>query len=241
MRPKAQPHAVVVMFWLCGQRRVLFGYNFVFALCSIYVLMLGIVLNLAVSKFSEEFPGEHIVINGILLIVMGALMLIVSFVGWWGAFFEAPTALIAYAALLVVFAVLQLIMVIVDLENVEVFQTYSDRVIHERWRGRLTHMKFWNNIQRSRRCCGLDEPEDWADALPASCCERYVRCTLRRAFADGCAPVFRQFVESLGSRLAISFIVVIVGELVGATLAVVQTLKVRNELAVARQLVPDWR
>lgn len=228
---------------VCGQRRLLFGYNFLFALFALYVLMLGTFMSLVIARFSAQFPTPYIVSHGALLVALGILMMIVAGLGWWGSFFEETPTLCVYASSLLAFAALQLIMVVVDLQHMEWFKSYAAAVIKQQWEDRADQDKFWNHLQRDRHCCGLNGPADW-ERLPQACCDKHTskmhRCTMREAHRNGCLEMFAGFLLDIGVWGPISFGLMMLVEVAGATIAMAQVVHVRADRRMWRARAPEW-
>ncbi|KAK3924860.1 CD63 antigen [Frankliniella fusca] len=131
---------------------------------------------------SQRFLEDRILAPPIVLIVAGAIVFLVAFLGCCGAIKENYLMLIAFAGLLLVIFIIELAVGIAagvakdDFSDALRSTLRNSMVNYTRDDGdRLA----WDNVQRRLECCGTDSFRDWQGILrlpgelPYSCCVRY--------------------------------------------------------------------
>ncbi|KAJ1531077.1 hypothetical protein ONE63_005904 [Megalurothrips usitatus] len=167
----------------CGMnviKYILFAFNLIFALSGVAIIAAGAVV---LTEFGggQRFLEDRILAPPIVLIVAGAIVFLVAFLGCCGAIKENYFMLIAFAGLLLVIFIVELAVGIAagvakdDFNDALRNTLHNSMINYTRDDGdRLA----WDNVQRKLECCGTDSFQDWQrvyrnNELPFSCCVRY--------------------------------------------------------------------
>lgn len=74
------------------------------------------------------------------------------------------------------------------------------------WNDRESYKKFWNNVQTTFKCCGLNGSDDWQSAIPLSCYQTKTTwliwnriVTFHHVHENGCYWVLLQCLEEMMS------------------------------------------
>ncbi|KAF5270384.1 hypothetical protein FQR65_LT05572 [Abscondita terminalis] len=181
----------------CIAKYLLCGFNFIIFLTGSIILGVGIWLAVDKNSFialSKVVPSEHLeqftqptVIEqaSYILVVAGAFMFIVSFLGYCGAIRESQCLLTTYGICLI-------IILILEVTAGGLAAAYKGTAEEETRNFLKTTIKkyyasgnrtdavslMWNHLQAQLSCCGVDNYKDFADApkwdktkvVPESCC-----------------------------------------------------------------------
>nr|AAA73525.1 integral membrane protein 23 [Schistosoma mansoni] len=166
-----------------------FVLNIICLLCSLVLIGAGAYVEV---KFSQYGDNLHKVWQAapIAIIVVGVIILIVSFLGCCGAIKENVCMLYMYAFFLVVLLIAELAAAIVAV----VYKDRIDSEIDALMTGALDKptkeiTEFMNLIQSSFHCCGAKGPNDYRGNVPASCKEENL------TYTEGCVSVFGAFLK----------------------------------------------
>jgi len=167
----------------------IFLLNFVFFLASVGLISIGAYLEYQKSTYLSFLDSPYLN-TSIVLIIIGVVMLVVSFFGCCGACTENKCMLMTYATLLVL---ITLALIAVSIA-IYVFKDDVKKVIQEQMKDGLKNYKedghvgvtqTWNMIQSDFYCCGVDSYKNWKDDsdfgkngdVPDECC---------KTWKDGC-------------------------------------------------------
>ncbi|CAH1114432.1 unnamed protein product [Psylliodes chrysocephalus] len=182
----------------CCVKYLLCAFNFVIFLSGTVILGVGLWLKIDKTSFIgllkivpydqvQDFtkPGviEHL---SYILMAIGAIMFIVSFLGYCGAMRESQCMLTTYGLLLLIILILEITagcLAIIykgtaETEVKNVLKTSLTKYYSLSENGSAVNLA-WDNLQISLKCCGVDdykdyqENEKWANgdkAVPDSCC-----------------------------------------------------------------------
>merc|ERR1712110_725484 len=115
--------------------------------------------------------GDRKGYSAILLIVVGAIMSTISFVGFIGAYTDNPSLLKKFACLIGGLLLVQIVGIFVIY--------YTEILIISYEKDRATTM-LWDSLQQEYTCCGVTEPDNWVQryvdnvTVPDSCCKEKV-------------------------------------------------------------------
>ncbi|KAH8849391.1 23 kDa integral membrane protein isoform 1 [Schistosoma japonicum] len=145
--------------------------NIICLLCSLVLIGAGAYVEV---KFSQYEANLHKVWQAapIAIIVVGVVILIVSFLGCCGAIKENVCMLYMYAFFLIVLLIAELVAAIVAV----VYKDKIDDEINTLMTGALENPNeeitaTMDKIQTSFHCCGVKGPDDYKGNVPASCKE----------------------------------------------------------------------
>ncbi|XP_015595889.1 CD63 antigen [Cephus cinctus] len=165
----------------CGMsaiKYILFLFNLIFAISGIGIIVAGAIVLADVGEFSHFLEGR-IIAPPIVLIVAGAIVFIIAFLGCYGAVKENYNMLIAFAVALLVIFVIELAVGIAA----AVFKNDFSMVMKDSLKASMMNYTeadkmAWENVQKKLECCGIDNSNDWITAkgitsntLPDSCCK----------------------------------------------------------------------
>ncbi|XP_071497919.1 tetraspanin-9-like, partial [Diadema antillarum] len=164
---------------------LMFIFNFIFFVCGIVVLAVGIYVNVVDGDFAQILPSFPFLSAGNLLIACGVIVLIVGFLGCCGAVKEN-------ACMLLVFFFLLLLILILEIVAGALAFTYRNQVeefvVKDLTEGMSSYnrsqsiTKAWDVLQSELKCCGVNGSMDWMRVnvtlapgalYPDSCCKEY--------------------------------------------------------------------
>jgi len=160
---------------------VIFLFNFVVFLCSVALIGIGAYIQVEMKQYLD-FLGDTYLNSSVILIIIGGVMLLISFFGCCGACTENPCMVYTYAAMMTLI-LLSLIGVSI---TIYVFKDDVQTVISTGMQkgmenyGQPEHegvTEAWNIVQSELKCCGSTGFKDWATVdyskVPDACCYEY--------------------------------------------------------------------
>uniref|UniRef100_A0A2I9LNV4 Tetraspanin n=1 Tax=Centruroides hentzi TaxID=88313 RepID=A0A2I9LNV4_9SCOR len=153
-----------------------FFFNFLFVLFGLVFIVIGSLALGGVEEFSKLSSKLHAPI--ILLIVLGCAVLLLSFFGCCGAIKENYCMLMTFSVIIFLIFIVELAVGI----SAYVFRNkISDNIksaaedLMKNYYEDKTDRDFWDKIQKTYNCCGIEGPGDWNvtsvfPKLPDSCC-----------------------------------------------------------------------
>ncbi|XP_053965141.1 protein late bloomer-like [Anastrepha ludens] len=157
---------------------------------SLFLLnMLWAILGILVILFGGLGWGAMPQSYAIGIIVLGGVILFISFFGCFGTIRESTRLLWTYAIFLTVLLVL--IIVYICLSTRDIFKRYAMEGIEEQWRKEVLQPGSMDTVQSVYACCGLNSAEDYihiARAPPASCCKEANCINPLNLHLTGCLP-----------------------------------------------------
>jgi len=199
---------------------IVFLFNFVFFLTSVALIGIGAYIQINMTKYLD-FLGNTYLNTSIILIIIGALMLIVTFFGCCGACTENPCMMYTYATMLALI-LLSLIGVAI---TVYVFRNDARDVIVTTMNTSLNNYgddehkgvtETWDIMQNDFKCCGVNNYTDWAGTtfgksgdVPDTCCkEKTPSCgkgaseSTDKIYTTGCFVKFENYVTDNAAAAA---------------------------------------
>ncbi|XP_065646390.1 CD151 antigen [Hydra vulgaris] len=160
----------------CGMKflkYLLFAFNFVFWICGIVVLGVGIYSRIKAKDWSSILGNDDSVLSvANLLIASGAIVMIIGFLGCCGAMKESKTMLASYAVLLILIFLMEIaagIYAYVKKDKVlkNVATNTKNSVINEYGGSTVAQKGFTDSVdyvQKQLKCCGAETPLDWSSS-----------------------------------------------------------------------------
>ncbi|KAB5528315.1 hypothetical protein PHYPO_G00138850 [Pangasianodon hypophthalmus] len=148
--------------------------NFIFFLCGAAIFGLGIYMN-TTSKYLSLFPSLSVLNIASAFFVIGIFVTCVSFLGFLGALKENRCLLISFFILLFLLMLAELTMACLLL----LYEKNIDEFVEKELKGSLKQSITesennstidWNYIQKTFKCCGVNNATDWESNVPHSCC-----------------------------------------------------------------------
>jgi len=217
----------------CGMsmvKYILFIFNLICALCGIAVLAVGIGFLLKYDNILKAFEDLNVNVAPVLFIIVGSAIFLIAFFGCCGAIRESHCMVSTYAGFLFVLLVVQIVIGVLVFTNVAEVQRAAERFLRNLWKNRSEHKIFWDNIQRSLQCCGLNSALEWVPNTPPSCCEpNVIECVaLVNAYQTGCSQRLNEFIGSTGNVFGSVALIVAGVQLVGFIFACCLANNIRN-------------
>jgi len=200
---------------------IVFLFNFVFFLTSVALIGIGAYIQIHMTKYLD-FLGSTYLNTSIILIIIGALMLVVTFFGCCGACTENPCMMYTYGTMLTLI-LLSLIGVAI---TVYVFRGDAREVITKTMADSLKNYneeehkgvtETWNIMQSDFKCCGVNNFTDWEGTpaftntgdVPDTCCKEFTEGCGKGAgqstdeiYTTGCFVLFENFILSNAAAAA---------------------------------------
>ncbi|XP_063973657.1 CD63 antigen [Diachasmimorpha longicaudata] len=230
----------------CGMsaiKYILFIFNLIFAISGVAIIAAGGIVLADVGEFNHFMDGK-ILAPAVVLIVAGAIVFIIAFLGCYGAIKENYVLLLAFAGALLIIFIIELAVGIAA----AVFRNSFSDVMKESLRYSMNNYTksqadkvAWDDVQMKLKCCGIDSAKDWIEAgvldasvLPYSCCrgaEENTQCLESNAevYTEGCYMELKLRVENnarvlIGVGIGIAFV-----EVAGIVLACCLAMAVKKE------------
>ncbi|CAH8490115.1 unnamed protein product [Schistosoma margrebowiei] len=167
----------------------LFIMNTICLLCSVALIGTGVYIQVKFSQYGDNLHNVWQALP-ITIIIIGAVVLIVSFLGCCGAIKENVYMLYLYSFLLVVLLVSELAIPIVAF----VYRQEIDERLEKSMTSAINNPTkevtlFMDLIQSSFQCCGVKSSEDYTKGAPKSCKKD------GKVFKEGCVSVFAAFLK----------------------------------------------
>ncbi|XP_058800473.1 CD63 antigen [Phymastichus coffea] len=227
----------------CGMstvKYILFIFNVIFAISGLGIIIAGALVLADVHAYSHFLEGR-IIAPPIVLIVAGAIVFVIAFLGCYGAIKEHYNLLIGFAVALLIIFIIELAVGIAAAVFKKDFSDGMKDALRESMRNykeKEVDQQAWDTIQMRFSCCGIDAPTDWlreagiTNGLPASCC---VDTTVRtcannaEAYQRGCFSELVMNVEKnasvlIGVGIGIAFV-----EVAGILLACLLAYVIKKE------------
>lgn len=218
---------------------ILFIFNLIFAISGIGIIAAGACVLADVGEFTHFVEGR-ILAPPIILIIAGAIVFIIAFLGCYGAIKEHYNMLIAFAiALLIIFLIEFAVGIAAAVFKNDFSMVMKDTLKESIKNYTEADRLAWDNVQKKLQCCGVDGPTDWSPAngftssFPSSCCmhDLQVICQISSTsvYQEGCFDKLAMRVHKgatvlIGVGIGIAFV-----EIVGIILACCLAAAVKRE------------
>ena len=171
-------------------------------------------LNDAVTE-TAHVPKSSVVF----LVVVGAVALVISFLGCWGAVRESPSLLTSFSVLILILLLAELVVAGLVIKYSGEFEQVATDGLLQALHSRNTSHDAYNaidDIQTQLHCCGVRAVSDYnTTALPDSCCPAGTSvgtavgtCTADGAYKQACWSALRDELEPVWHTVAAAGIVV---------------------------------
>ncbi|EDW57285.1 CD63 antigen [Drosophila novamexicana] len=168
---------------------VLFIFNILFVICGILLIIFGSLMVSEIKDFSsvdQTFTANSV---AIIILILGCVIFLVSFLGCCGAIRENACGLTTYSIIMLGLFFCQIALIIyVWINHVQIRESL-DKVVQTIWEQRKTDGLLMDTLQKSLKCCGLHKFSDYGVTYPASCCDTPTNgtCSLTSVmFKPGC-------------------------------------------------------
>jgi CD63 antigen len=219
---------------------LLFIFNFIFVLCGLAILVLGVLVQIGKQHYDERLDEitKNLTFPAITLIVIGCIIFIIAFLGCCGAIRENHCMIITFACLLLTILIIQVavaIYVFVTVNNageIKFKDAYTINLFNK-YRDSEEERKLVDTIQEGLQCCGVDSPQDFPRslgiAIPGSCCGKAEStCDPINAYKDGCVKALEEFFKFSLRILGGVALGIAAAELIGIIFALCLANSIKN-------------
>nr|XP_033774853.1 leukocyte surface antigen CD53 isoform X3 [Geotrypetes seraphini]XP_033774854.1 leukocyte surface antigen CD53 isoform X3 [Geotrypetes seraphini] len=191
----------------------LFFFNLLFWMCGCTILGFGIYFMIN-NHFTELFPNIPSLSLSNVLIVIGSIVMVVSFLGCMGAIKENKCLLMSFFSLLLFILLTEVALAVL----LFVYEEKLDALIEQQLNSSLqehigknaSDTSIWGRIQEKLKCCGVKKVEDWKQSVPKSCEE-----TPGHYFKEGCYSKVKAWFESNFIHVGITTIIISIIQVLG--------------------------
>lgn len=211
-------------------RAFVFVVNFAFGVMGIVLLSIGAFYTIQLNQYQLAIPEDYQTLKflPVYSIVMGLATFLMSFWGCWGALKSNTGLLTSYAAILVVFFILQVGLGLFGLLHLKNQDDLHQQLEH---RLEIVFSKFnqtpedtaaVNSIQENLKCCGTTSPKWWSSVgleVSSSCYSKSQKTRKTDAFGQGCNQALLAFVVRVAQLTAIIALSVSALDVIGGVVA----------------------
>lgn len=216
---------------------LLFIFNFIFALCGLAILIVGVLVHIEDKKYINEMDGltDNLTFQSIALIVIGSIIFIIAFFGCCGAIRESHCMVITFASLLLTILIIQVAIAIytfVALKNADEInfkEEYKTKVF-DKYNSSEETKELVNLIQKELECCGVDSYNDFNGNIPGSCCGKNSSdtCHQQDAYHRGCVIALKDFFKYASAIVGGIALGIAAIELIGIIFALCLANSIKN-------------
>ncbi|KAG7208534.1 hypothetical protein KM043_014752 [Ampulex compressa] len=228
----------------CGMgmiKYLLFIFNFIFALCGLAILAVGVVIHLQLTHLSDTL-AKNVDFPSVTLIVVGTIIFVIAFFGCCGAIRESHCMTVTFASLMLTILIVQVAVAIfcfvvfknTDTNSIDIRSAYSD-----------TFKDYWTDggdrevidvVQSGLQCCGIDSAADFDNngsnfngTIPWSCCgnPEGIDCT-SNIHNKSCVKQIQQLLSYAGTVLGGIALGIAGVELIGIIFALCLANSIKN-------------
>jgi len=209
---------------------VLFLFNLLCSICGILLIVFGALLfsNIhTIDDFAEAVQTQQVPIT---MIVLGSIILLISFFGCCGAIRESYCMSMTYSILLFVLMIGQLALVAYMWLQKDRYLMMMGDVVEKAWARRTRKADYMDAIQISMECCGKNSYLDYAfqGYYPPSCCKEPNACSDMTVYKKGCKQRFVDFWDTNSDIIKYAGLVVAAIEFAGFVFACCLANSIRN-------------
>ncbi|KAL5287323.1 hypothetical protein ACFFRR_008306 [Megaselia abdita] len=209
---------------------ILFLFNLLCAICGILLIIFGALLfsNIhSLDDFKDALETQQIPIA---LIVLGSVVLLISFFGCCGAIRESYCMSMTYSIFLFILMIAQLTLVVYMFIAKEDYLKHMEHVVDRAWDRRTQKADYMDGLQIGFKCCGNRDYRDYTyqGFVPATCCEDASRCSVETAYKNGCKQTFVRFWDKNSDIIKYAGLIIAAIEFVGFIFSCCLANNIRN-------------
>ncbi|XP_034478383.1 23 kDa integral membrane protein [Drosophila innubila] len=209
---------------------ILFIFNLLCSICGILLIVFGALFfsNIQnVDDFTEALRTQQVPVT---MIVLGTIILLISWFGCCGAIRESYCMSMTYSILLFVLMIGQLAFVIYIWLQKDRYLVMMGDVVEKAWERRTRRSDYMDAIQKSMECCGRSSFTDYAfqGYFPPSCCRDPNHCGPESVYRRGCKEAFVDYWDRNSTAIKYSGLVIAAIEFVGFVFACCLANSIRN-------------
>ncbi|XP_037711190.1 CD63 antigen [Drosophila subpulchrella] len=182
--------------------------NLLFALSGLLIFLVGGMVQLNYAHYSN-FVSDHIWTAPIILMIVGAAVAVICFLGCCGALKESSCMILSFAILAVVIFLFEIGLGFAGYVKHTGLQQLMEGQFNttmNHYKDRADYRDAWTLLQTELDCCGTFGPNDWENnfankTLPAACCSvinlsEAKECTSVHANQQGCLQKLLDILDS---------------------------------------------
>lgn len=199
-------------------------------ICGILLIVFGALLFSSihsVDDFAEALQTQQVPVT---MLVLGSIIVLISFVGCCGAIRESYCMSMTYAILLFVLMIAQLALVGYIWIEKDKYLMHMGEVVERAWQRRTQKADYMDAIQASMECCGKESYADYSfqGYFPKSCCKDPGNCRAENVFRIGCKRAFVDFWDKNSKIIKYAGLIIAAIEFVGFVFACCLANNIRN-------------
>lgn len=219
---------------------LLFFFNFIFWLCGLALIVLGILFQVAIHNTAiiKGYTGIPLV-----LIIVGVIIFFIAFFGCCGAWKENQCMVTMFAVLLSLIVITEIGAAIAGY----VFRGKVNDHLKERFEVMIAEYNKTENhealdsLQKELKCCGRNSSSDWVNfspghkSVPDSCCKNITKdCGIgalgddKIIYTEGCQHAFEKYINQHILWLAVGALVIAFVQITGIVLACILMRAIRS-------------
>ncbi|XP_053967320.1 23 kDa integral membrane protein-like [Anastrepha ludens] len=208
---------------------LLFLFNLLCSICGILLIVFGILLFSNIHNIDDIAEAVQTQQVPITMIVLGSVILLISFFGCCGAIRESYCMSMTYSVLLFVLMIGQLALVIYMWVQKDKYLVMMGDVVEKAWARRTRKADYMDAIQISMECCGKNSYVDYSfqGYYPPSCCKDN-SCRIENVYRKGCKQAFVDFWDKNSDIIKYAGLVIAAIEFVGFVFACCLANNIRN-------------
>ncbi|XP_023690771.1 CD63 antigen [Paramormyrops kingsleyae] len=213
---------------------LLFFFNFIFWLCGLAVIVVGILVQLTINNtiVMKNASGSA---APIVLIVVGFVIFFVSFFGCCGAWKENHCMVTMFAVFLSIIVLAEIGIAIAGY----VFRGKLNGIVNDQLKDLISKynsskeiQETMNSLQKNLKCCGLNSSSDWkmyqqdGKSVPDSCCKNQTTGCGKgnmldgnKVYQEGCQPTLETLLETNMKWVIVGALVIAVIQIMGIVFA----------------------
>lgn len=205
----------------CAKYSVFF-FNLLFALTGIAIATVGTVIFTAFHHY-HNFLGEQLWSAPVVLMVIGAIVFIIAFLGCCGAIKESSCMVLTFSLLLIVIILFEIGIGTFGYIKQDELNSALDKGFNETLKNYKANEEAWDLVQTEMKCCGITGPDNYipvlnSTELPRSCClnlPKEQQCTTITATKNGCKASLLTYLSSQSTILGAVALAVGIIQIVG--------------------------
>lgn len=202
-------------------------FNALFVVCGIALLVVGL-MDIKNARSVDAILSKLNSLN-VVTIFIGAVILIISFLGCCGALKENSCMLNCFLGLLLIILIAEVTVGYLAFDNrskvesaikanafMTLNQTKNSKLLKEAW----------DDVQLTWQCCGVDSADDYALfnlPIPESCCKKETQGPCGGGtdgfHANGCFPEIKTFAENVSLGIGVAAVIIAFIEVAGIIFA----------------------
>lgn len=218
---------------------IVFIFNFLCALVGLVLIIVGSIFYAAIEEY-HELTQNNLKVAPVLVIAVGVIVFIISFLGCCGVTQRSRCMLFSYATILLILFIIQIVAGIYGYVQVENnggdLKKEIDKAVKETFEhyDETGSKQLFDTVQLQLGCCGVDGPADYPIShrdIPASCCgnsDDKESCSTSSAYSTGCSSKLYSFIKDSVKLVANVAFGIAAVELIGALFAIYLGSRIDN-------------